>query len=286
MTGPEVIAKVKELGLPAGSYVVYGAAPMAVAGLREANDIDFLVTPEVIEMLKSRGWQQVHKGPGDEPYESGIYEAHPNWNFSTYAPTLEHLLETADVVEGIPFAALEEVRKWKSAWGRPKDMIDVALIDGYLSTYEVVEAWTAYTSTINDWETLVAGVTPKATDCGPVYEIPNPINRPNESFAIADMRELTQTGAHYHTNGDVEIYIVLIGHGKVFVGGQEIKLEPGTVSVTPPDTAHFTIPTENLVLAVVNTPPFNRANAVSLTETNQSVGFDKDQYDALTTSSI
>jgi hypothetical protein len=134
MTGPQVVAMVKELSFPKGSYVVFGAAPMAVADLREANDIDFLVTPQLLEALKKqKGWHQVHKGPKDEPYENGIYEVHANWDFSTYAPTLEQLLKTATIIDGIPFASLEEVRKWKLAWGRPKDMKDVELIDAYLS---------------------------------------------------------------------------------------------------------------------------------------------------------
>jgi mannose-6-phosphate isomerase-like protein (cupin superfamily) len=289
MTKQEIVAKVRELNWPQGSSVVFGAAPMAVAGLREANDIDFLVTPEIFELVKTLGWKKVPKGPGDEPYESGIYEAHANWNFSSYAPTLEHLLKTATVVDGVPFASLVEVRKWKAAWGRPKDLADVALIDKHLARdaayspelNEVVATWTAYTDTIDSWQELVAGVAPKATGCGPVYEPGNPIDRPGESFAIADMRSLSFAEPHYHANGEVEIYIVLTGHGKVVVGGVERVLEPGSVSVTPPSTTHFTIPGENLVLAVINTPPFNPANAVSVTETDASVGFDKPQFDQL-----
>ena len=146
---------------------------------------------------------------------------------------------------------------------------------------QVVAAWTAYTDTIQDWQTLVEGVEPKQTDCGSVYELPNPIDRPNESFAIADMRDLKYSEPHYHANGEVEIYIVLTGLGKVFVGGEESELRPGSVSVTPPETTHFTIPTDNLTLAVVNTPPFNPNNAISITETDASVGFDKQQFDAL-----
>lgn len=134
MTKQEIIDKVKSLNLPTGEYVVFGAAPMAVAGLREANDIDFLVTPQLLDVIKQRpGWNQVHKGPKDEPYENDVFEVHANWDFSTYAPTLEHLLKTATYVDEVPFASLLEVRKWKAAWGRPKDLQDVALIDAYLS---------------------------------------------------------------------------------------------------------------------------------------------------------
>jgi hypothetical protein len=45
MTGQDIINKVKPLNLPKGQYVVFGSCPMALAGLREAGDIDMLVTP-------------------------------------------------------------------------------------------------------------------------------------------------------------------------------------------------------------------------------------------------
>lgn len=134
MTRAEILKKVAALHFPEGSYVVFGSAPMAMAGLREAKDIDFLVSQEMFEDLKQRGWQERDKGGLDKPLVYEDFEAHPNWNFSSYSPTLEQLLATADVVDGIPFAALSEVRKWKAASARPKDGVDVELIDRYLSS--------------------------------------------------------------------------------------------------------------------------------------------------------
>ena len=134
MNRDDVIAKMKALNLPQDSYVVFGAAPMAIANLRDVNDIDLFVTPEVLDELKQRGWKQAHKGPKDEPYQFDIYEAHPHWEFSSYAPTLKQLQKTAKIIEDIPFASLAEVRKWKIAWGRAKDMNDVELIDGYFAS--------------------------------------------------------------------------------------------------------------------------------------------------------
>lgn len=134
MTGIEIISKVKKLRLPDGEYVVFGSCPMAACGIREANDIDMYVTTGILQTLKDHGWQQVHKGPGDEPYTYDVYEAHDTWSFSPYGPTLEHLLESAMVIDGIPFASLEEVRKWKFASGGTKNVHDVELIDKYLAS--------------------------------------------------------------------------------------------------------------------------------------------------------
>ncbi len=82
----------------------------------------------------------------------------------------------------------------------------------------VVAAWKPYLDSVQDWQLLVDDVEPKPTGCGPVYELPNPINRPNETFAIADMRELKVYEPHYHANGETEIYVVLQGSGSIVVG--------------------------------------------------------------------
>ncbi len=132
MTKDEIISQVKSLKLPEGSYVVYGSCPLALAGLRESNDVDMLVTREVFDELEKSGWPRSHKDKYDNPLTRGVFELHYNWNFSAYSPTLEQLLSTATVVNGVPFASLDEVRRWKAASGRPKDLIDIKLIDDYL----------------------------------------------------------------------------------------------------------------------------------------------------------
>ena len=129
MTKDDIIKRVNALGLPEGSYVVFGSCPMALAGLREANDIDLLVTPELYVELQQQGWQKIQKGPRDTPVVFEVFEAHDNWDFSSYRPTLAQLLATATIVDGVPFASLAEVRAWKLASARPKDLADVDLID-------------------------------------------------------------------------------------------------------------------------------------------------------------
>ena len=132
MTKEEVITKVKLLNLPKDSYVVFGSSPMAVAGIREANDIDLLVSPEVYANLREAGWQELYKGPHDSPLVHELFEVHDSWSFSPYNPTLKHLLGSATVVDGVPFASLEEVRKWKVASGGQKHLADIKLIDAKL----------------------------------------------------------------------------------------------------------------------------------------------------------
>jgi hypothetical protein len=131
VTGQEIIAKVKTLGWPDGSYIVFGSGPMALAGLRESEDIDFLVSSALLKQLAEQGWEQIEKNANDKPFVRDVFEAHDNWNFTSYNPSLAELLERATVVQDIAFASLEDVRKWKEAGKRPKDLKDIELIDDY-----------------------------------------------------------------------------------------------------------------------------------------------------------
>ncbi len=144
---------------------------------------------------------------------------------------------------------------------------------------EIVTAWAALLAGVNDWQILVKNNIPKKTGCGLVYEITNPIDRPDESFAIADMRGLQFSEPHHHP--ETEIYFVLQGSGLIAVGGKETLIQKGSVIVIPSNVAHFTIPEKDLVLAVVNTPPFKNENYHVLHEENAAVQFDKAQFKRL-----
>lgn len=133
MTKDDVINKVKSLKLPKNSYIVFGSGPLAALGIREVNDIDLFVSEEAYKELKKKGWQKNYKGPKDEPLIYDVFEAHTNWNFSDYKPTLDELLTRALEFEDILFASIEDVREWKSVSRRPKDIIDLKLIDDYLT---------------------------------------------------------------------------------------------------------------------------------------------------------
>lgn len=147
---------------------------------------------------------------------------------------------------------------------------------------DVIAMWSAYfTQSGGNWEQLVLGVEPKETGCGLIYELDNPIDRPLEDLAIADMRALTFADPHYHLNDEIEIYFVLQGTGTVVVGNATYEVGPEDVVVTHPGTAHYTIPHDQLVVGVVNTPPFNSANYVSIRESDPSVGFDAARFEQL-----
>lgn len=75
------------------------------------------------------------------------------------------------------------------------------------------------------------------------------------------MRGMQLAAPHYHID-ETEIYIILQGSGLVVVGNKEHRVEKGSVVITLPNTVHFTVPEKDLVMAVINTPPFDPARTV------------------------
>jgi mannose-6-phosphate isomerase-like protein (cupin superfamily) len=130
----------------------------------------------------------------------------------------------------------------------------------------------------HDWQDLVQGRTPEICGCGKVYNLSNLLNRPNEDLAIADMRDLHHSEPHYHPAHNFEIYLILQGSGLVIVGDQEYQAKTGDAIVIPPLKAHYVIPDHQLVIAVVNTPPFAIENYIPLIASNPTVEFDYERF--------
>jgi len=130
----EVVRTVKGLRFPEGSYIVYGSGPLALHGIRSVNDVDMLVTKQLKAELKSSGWKEINKGPNDTPVTNGAIEAHDTWSFCEYSPTLDELLSRATRHNGVAFASLEDVLKWKLASpASDKNLRDIESIQAKLS---------------------------------------------------------------------------------------------------------------------------------------------------------
>jgi mannose-6-phosphate isomerase-like protein (cupin superfamily) len=147
---------------------------------------------------------------------------------------------------------------------------------------ELLTAWQGYCAGLADWQSLVQGVEPKQSGCGLLFELPSPLTRPGEDFAIADMRRIAVAEPHYHPKDNWEFYIVLQGTATVVVGGKPQRVAQGDSVIIPPDTAHFTIPDNQVVIAAINTPPFKPENYIKLESSNAAVHFDAQQFKGLT----
>ncbi len=115
------------LNLPVKQYAIFGSGPMAVRGLRHANDLDLLIKKDL--------WDELAKiYPLDEKgvaLRAGHIELFSHWE--PWFKDTDKLIDTAEIIDGLPFVRLSYVLEWKKQMGREKDKQDVILIENYLA---------------------------------------------------------------------------------------------------------------------------------------------------------
>ncbi|HIH46745.1 TPA: NUDIX domain-containing protein [Candidatus Woesearchaeota archaeon] len=124
----EKLEGLKCLKLPLGEYAITGSGPMAVRGLREANDIDVVVKKTLwLELLKRF-----------VPYDSkhmkiGNIEI---WgDFLNLTERIDDVIDSAEPLAGYPFVTLQDTLSWKKFLNREKDQKDIKMIEETLSLF-------------------------------------------------------------------------------------------------------------------------------------------------------
>lgn len=125
-----IFEEVEKLNLPIGQYAVVGSGVMSAYGIRQHGDVDLIITPDLFDILKDSGWE-LSKNKKNV-IKSGNYEADIDYKYGEYNPNPKELIETAEIINGIPFIKLDEVIKFKKALNRDKDQDDIKLINNYL----------------------------------------------------------------------------------------------------------------------------------------------------------
>ncbi|MBD3303645.1 hypothetical protein GF343_00725 [Candidatus Woesearchaeota archaeon] len=119
------LEELKKLNFPTDQYAVFGSGPLAIRGLRENEDIEILVKPELWEKLAKN-----HKLARDDLISIGNVHIFKHWE--PWLKNRDELIDTADIIDGIRFVKLEHVLDWKEKMGREKDKKDIELIEEYL----------------------------------------------------------------------------------------------------------------------------------------------------------
>ena len=130
----DCISRVKELNLQQGEFMVCGSAIMDVLGLRKAQDIDLLVSPQLFIELGKRGWTKNPKYLTTIEHPAGIAGAKQSLDFMKENFSLREALPLATVIRGIPFMSIDMLINAKQQLGQEKNLADLELIKGYLRT--------------------------------------------------------------------------------------------------------------------------------------------------------
>ena len=112
-------AKLRALELPTADYAIFGSGPLAVRGLiEEVHDLDVVARGTAWEQAKGLG--EVRIAPEGDPVvwlEEGSIEVFGGW----LGWDIDMLIDNAEIIDGLPFARLEDVLAFKLSLGRPKD---------------------------------------------------------------------------------------------------------------------------------------------------------------------
>ena len=114
--------------MPSGDYAIFGSGPLIVRGIVEAtNDLDIITRGSAWEAVQQIGPTSAF--PEGNPYVSlldGLITFGTTWKYGTF--DLDELIDTAEMIGGLPFVRLEHVVAYKRAAGRPKDLEHLAAL--------------------------------------------------------------------------------------------------------------------------------------------------------------
>ena len=125
-----LFGKLRALELPHRDYAVFGSGPLAARGLiDEVCDLD--VVARRTAWTKARGLGPVQPAPGGDPVvmlEGRAIEIFGGW----LGWDIDAIIDGAQIIDGVPFARLEDVLAFKLHFGRPKDLVHARLISEHL----------------------------------------------------------------------------------------------------------------------------------------------------------
>ena len=118
----------RSLELPIGDFAVFGSGPLIVRGIVEgANDLDVISRGAAWERALDVGeLVSLPDGARIVSCFGGAVTIGRNWAYGEF--DIDELIETAEVIDGLPFARIEHVVRYKEVAARPKDFAHLELL--------------------------------------------------------------------------------------------------------------------------------------------------------------
>lgn len=130
------LESLKRLNLPNSDFIIVSSGALAIRGIREARDIDVVVTKTLWNELSEKYPVVLEDNVERIHFDNDIEILNPKQSIfgnSELLP-LEEMFKEADVFEDIKFINLNHLKKVKQKVGREKDLNDIVLIDNYLES--------------------------------------------------------------------------------------------------------------------------------------------------------
>lgn len=125
-----LLEELDKLDLPKDKYAITSSGPLAVRGIREAKDIDLVVTEDLWQELGKK--YHIEEKPVCDIIHIGNIEVLGNFRGENLFSGDEQIAK-ADIINGHRFVNLDMIIAFKTALGREKDLKDLELINKYLA---------------------------------------------------------------------------------------------------------------------------------------------------------
>lgn len=124
---------VSDLGFHSDAFIVVGSGILAALELREASDVDIIVSPETFQRFEANpAWQRKTFDDGTYSLACGDCEIMLDWDSPDRRPNLSDLKGDEIVIDGIPFISPSRLLAWKERVRRSKDLKDIEILRDYL----------------------------------------------------------------------------------------------------------------------------------------------------------
>jgi len=135
----KLVAIMAELSFPPGENAIFGGACLAMRSIRTTSDLEIFVSDKLYQNLKEQGWEERVAGSTGASYLTTTVQGVPVLVFITcgserWRPNAQAYLKKPELVDGLPCMPLEDMYAWKAATARPKDLVDLKLIEDYWQT--------------------------------------------------------------------------------------------------------------------------------------------------------
>lgn len=128
----DLFSLLRSLELPIGDYAIFGSGPLIIRGIIEAtNDLDVLSRNEAWRRAGGLGELVVLPEDGAEIVScfDGAVTIGTSWLYGEF--DIDELIDTAEIIDGLPFVRLEHVVTYKKIAARPKDFRHLEQLEAY-----------------------------------------------------------------------------------------------------------------------------------------------------------
>lgn len=125
----DLFGLLRSLDLPLGDYAIFGSGPLIIRGIIEGtNDLDIITRGPTWDHLQAIGHVAEFEGGN---LRVDLFEERltfgSTWKYGEF--DLDELIDTAEIIDDLPFVRLEHVIAYKTAAGRPKDLEHLRLLE-------------------------------------------------------------------------------------------------------------------------------------------------------------